>query len=121
MELPRQQPEKRTYLFFFLILLVAILWATFLLVTGTMVYLSISIVIVAAFISLFSFTYYRKLRTWIFFYLIILVALLWAVFLLKQGVMIWMSVLLFIVAGGMSIFSFVMTDEEPSPAQLPKE
>lgn len=114
MELPRQQPDKRTYLFFFLILLVAILWATFLLVTGTMIYLSVSIVIIAAFISLFSFTYYRKLRTWIFFYLIVLVALLWAVFLLKQGVMIWMSVLLFIVAGGMSIFSFVMTDDEPS-------
>jgi len=113
----RQKPEKRAYLFFFLILLVAILWATFLLITGTMVYLSISIVLIAAFISLFSFTYYRKLRTWIFFYLIVLVALLWAVFLLEQGVMIWMSALLFIVAGGMSIFSFVMEDEEQEPVQ----
>lgn len=121
MEIPRQQPDKRTYLFFFLILLVAILWATFLLVTGTMIYLSVSIVLIAAFISLFSFTYYRKLRTWIFFYLIILVALLWAVFLLKQGVMIWMSVLLFIVAGGMSIFSFVLTDEEQEPGHHPQE
>ncbi len=117
MEISRQQPDKRTYIFFFLILLVAILWATFLLITGTMIYLSISIVLIAAFISLFSFTYYRKLRTWIFFYLIVLVALLWAVFLLVQGVMIWMSVLLFIVAGGMSIFSFVMADEEPGPEQ----
>ena len=114
MEIGRQAPEKRTYLFFFLILLVAILWATFLLITGTMVYLSISIVIIAAFISLFSFTYYRKLRTWIFFYLIVLVALLWAVFLLEQGVMLWVSALLFILAGGMSIFSFVMADDEPA-------
>jgi hypothetical protein len=112
MEITRQAPEKRTYLFFFLILLSAILWATFLLMTGTMVYLSVSIVIIAVFISLFSFTYYRKLRTWIFFYLIVLVALLWAVFLLEQGVMLWMSVLLFIIAGGMSIFSFVMMDDD---------
>jgi len=117
MELPRQPPDKRTYFFFFLILLVAILWATFLLVTGTMVYLSVSIVVIAAFISLFSFTYYRKLRTWIFFYLIVLVALLWATFLLVNGVMIWVSVLLFIVAAGISIFSFVMTEEEPEPGQ----
>lgn len=120
METARQPPDKRTYLFFFLILFSAILWATFLLMTGTMVYLSVSIVIIAAFISLFSFTYYRKLRTWIFFYLIVLVALLWAVFLLEQGVMLWMSVLLFIIAGGMSIFSFVMTDEEDKAEQKQK-
>lgn len=112
MESARQPPEKRTYLFFFLILLAAILWATFLLITGTMVYLSIAIMIMAAFISLFSFTYYGRLRTCIFFYLIVLVALLWAVFLLVQGIMLWMSMLLFIIAGGMSIFSFVMLDEE---------
>ncbi len=117
MEISRQPPDKRTYIFFFLILLVALLWATFLLVTGTMVYLSVSIVIIAAFISLFSFTYYRKLRTWIFFYLIVLVALLWAVFLLEQGVMLWMSVLLFTIAGGMSIFTFVMNDEDPDTLQ----
>jgi hypothetical protein len=114
MEISRQPPENRTYLFFFLILFVAILWATFLLTTGTMVYLSLSIVIIAAFVSLFAFTYHRKIRTWIFFYLIILVALLWGAFLLQQGTLIWVSVLLFALAGGMSIFSFVMTDEEPA-------
>lgn len=112
MEMPRHPPDKRTYFFFFLILFAAVLWATFLLITGTMVYLSVSIMIIAAFISLFSFTYYRKLRTWVFFYLIVLVALLWAVFLLEQGVMLWMSVLLFIIAGGMSFFSFVMVDDD---------
>ena len=112
MEISRQQPDKRTYIFFLLIFLVALLWATFLLVTGTMAIVSVSIVIIAAFVSLFSFTGYGKLRTWIFFYLIVLVALLWAVFLLQQGVMIWMSILLFIVAGGMTIFSFVMNDEQ---------
>ncbi|OPY37407.1 MAG: hypothetical protein A4E35_01323 [Methanoregula sp. PtaU1.Bin051] len=117
MEISRQLPEKRTYLFFLLILLAAVLWATFLLVTGTLVYLSISIVIIAAFISLFSFTYYRKIRTWIFFYLIVLVALLWAVFLLQQGVMLWVSVLLFVMAAGMSFFSFVMEDEAPAKGE----
>jgi hypothetical protein len=117
MELSRQPPDPRTYLFFYFILFVAVLWAIFLLITGTLVYLSISIVIVAAFISLFSFTYYRKVRTWIFFYLIVLIALLWAVFLLQQGVMIWVSVLLFIMAAGMSFFSFVMVDEETAEAQ----
>jgi hypothetical protein len=117
MELSRQPPDPRTYLFFYFILFVAVLWAIFLLITGTLVYLSISIVIVAAFISLFSFTYYRKVRTWIFFYLIVLVALLWAVFLLQQGDMIWVSVLLFIMAAGMSFFSFVMGDEETAEAQ----
>jgi hypothetical protein len=119
MELSRQPPEKRTYLFFFLILFAALLWATFLLITGTFIYLSLSIVIIAAFISLFSFTYYRKIRTWIFFYLIVLVALLWAVFLLQQGVMIWVSVLLFIMAAGISTFSFVMTDEEEEDKKQP--
>ncbi len=117
MEISRQPPDKRTYLFFFLILLAAVLWATFLLITGTLVYLSISIVIIAAFISMFSFTYYRKIRTWIFFYLIVLVALLWAVFLLEQGVMIEVSVLLFIMAAGMSFFSFVMEDDKTAEGQ----
>lgn len=117
MEISRHPPDKRTYLFFLLILFVAVLWATFLLMTGTMIYLSVSIVIIAAFISLFSFTYYHKIRTWIFFYLIVLVALLWAVFLLQQGA-IWMSVLLFIVSVGMSFFSFVMIDDEKAEQQL---
>ncbi len=41
-----------------------------------------------------------ELRTWVFFYLISSVALLWAAFLSAQGLMLWVSVLLvFLVIG----------------------
>jgi hypothetical protein len=110
MEISRQAPDTRTYLFFLLILFVAVLWAVFLLEQGV-VWLSALLFIIAVGMSFFSFTYYKKLRSWIFFYLIVLVALLWAVFLLEKGVF-WMSALLFIIAVGMSFFSFMMVDEE---------
>lgn len=105
-------PDKRTWIFFFLILLVALLWASFLLIRGEMVAVSTTLAIVAAFISFFSFTCSTKYRTWIFFYLIVLTAILWATFLLMQGAMIWVSTLLFIVAGGTTIFSFLFSGEE---------
>ena len=105
-------PEKRTWIFFFLILLVALLWATFLLIRGEMVAVSTTLAIIAAFISFFSFTCCTKFRTWIFFYLIVLTAILWATFLLMQGAMIWVSALLFIVAGGTTVFSFLFCEHE---------
>ncbi len=105
-------PDTRTWIFFFLILLVAMLWASFLLIRGEMIAVSTTLAIIAAFISFFSFICSTKYRTWIFFYLIVLVALLWASFLLMQGAMIWVSALLFIVAGGTTIFSFLFTEQE---------
>ena len=105
-------PEKRTWIFFFLILLVALLWASFLLIRGEMIAVSITLAITAGFISIFSFVITRKYRTWIFFYLILLVALLWASFLMMQGAMVWVSTLLFIIAGGTTIFSFLLCDGE---------
>lgn len=42
----------------------------------------------------------------------VLTAILWASFLLMQGVMIWVSALLFIVAGGTCIFSFLFCETE---------
>lgn len=105
-------PEKRTWIFFFLILLVALLWATFLLIRGEMVAVSSTLAILAAFISLFSFIHCKKFRSWIFFYLIVLTAILWASFLMMQGAMVWMSALLFIVAGCTSIFSFFFCETE---------
>jgi hypothetical protein len=53
----------------------------------------------------------QKMRGWIFFYLMVLVAILWATFLLVQGIMLWVSLLIFIVVSGMCLFSLVM--EEP--------
>ncbi len=50
-----------------------------------------------------------SLRTWIFFYLICFVALLWAVFLLAQGVMLWIGLTLVIVVIG---FNFILIATE---------
>lgn len=105
-------PEKRTWIFFFLILLVALLWASFLLLKGQMVAMSAMLAITASLISFFSFTFCRKYRTWIFFYLIVLTAILWASFLLMQGVMIRGSALLFLLATGTTIFSFLFCETE---------
>nr|WP_321350401.1 hypothetical protein [uncultured Methanoregula sp.] len=112
-------PEKRTWIFFFLILLVAILWASFLLIRGEMVETSLLLAITAIFISIFSFVHCSRHRLWIFFYLIVLVAILWASFLLMKGAMIWVSALLFILAGGTTIFSFLLV--EPGPEEIPEK
>jgi uncharacterized BrkB/YihY/UPF0761 family membrane protein len=46
-----------------------------------------------------------ELRTWIMFYLISFVGLLWAVFLSVQGVMLWVSLFLVIVIVGINFFT----------------
>jgi Flp pilus assembly protein TadB len=45
------------------------------------------------------------LRTWILFFLISFVALLWAVFLSAKGVMLWVSLMLVIVVLGITFFT----------------
>lgn len=50
-----------------------------------------------------------NVRTWIFFYLICFVALLWAVFLLAQGAMLWISLMLVIIVVG---FNFILISNE---------
>jgi Flp pilus assembly protein TadB len=45
------------------------------------------------------------LRTWIMFFLISFVALLWAAFLSAKGVMLWVSLLLVIVVLGVNFFT----------------
>jgi len=105
-------PEKRTWIFFFLIVLVALLWASFLLFRGEMIAVSTTLAIIAAFISFFSFTCCKKYRTWIFLYLIVFTAVLWASFLMMQGAMVWVSAFLFVVAGGTTIFSFFFCETE---------
>ena len=112
MEITCAVPEKRTWIFFFLILLAGLLWASFLMIRGQMPEMSVLLAIISVFISLFSFIHCTAHRTWIFFYLIVLVAVLWASFLLMQGAMIWVSALLFLIAGGTTIFSFLLI--EPS-------
>jgi uncharacterized BrkB/YihY/UPF0761 family membrane protein len=46
-----------------------------------------------------------ELRTWIMFYLISFVGLLWATFLSVQGVMLWVSLFLVIVIVGIHFFT----------------
>ncbi|MFA5348645.1 MAG: hypothetical protein WC294_10950 [Methanoregula sp.] len=46
-----------------------------------------------------------ELRTWIMFYLISFVGLLWAAFLSVQGVMLWVSLFLVIVIVGINFFT----------------
>jgi hypothetical protein len=46
-----------------------------------------------------------NVRTWIFFYLICFVAVLWAVFLLVQGTMLWIALTIAIIVIG---FNFIL-------------
>jgi hypothetical protein len=50
-----------------------------------------------------------NVRTWIFFYLICFVAMLWVVFLLAQGVMLWIGLTLVIIVIG---FNFILITTE---------
>jgi predicted membrane protein len=50
-----------------------------------------------------------NVRTWIFFYLICFVALLWAVFLLIQGMMLWVGLTLVLIVVG---FNFILVASE---------
>ncbi len=45
------------------------------------------------------------IRTWIFFYLISFVVLLWAAFLSAEGVMLWVSLLLVIIIVGVNFMT----------------
>lgn len=46
-----------------------------------------------------------SLRTWIVFYLISFVVLLWAAFLSSQGVMLWVSLFLVIIIVGLNFYT----------------
>lgn len=50
-----------------------------------------------------------NVRTWTFFYLICFVALLWAVFLLTQGMMLWVGLTLVLIVVG---FNFILVASE---------
>ena len=112
MDSPEEQPEQRTWVFFFLIVLCALLWATFLLTRGEMIYWSVTLAVVATFMSSFAFTFTNKSRPYIYLNLIIFAAVLWATFLLLQGVMILVSLFMYIVAGCINIFAFLWVEED---------
>ena len=109
-------PLQRTRIIFFLILFAAALWAIFLIRKGEFFQFSLMFALIAGLNPVFVFLDVKsskKIRSWIFFYLMVLVAILWATFLMVQGIWLWVSLLIFIVVSGMCLFSLVM--EEPDP------
>jgi hypothetical protein len=115
-----RQKELRNWVFFLLIVLVALLWATFLLTRGEMIYTSVALAIIATFISSFAFTFTTKFKRYIYLNLIIFVAVLWASFLLMQGAMIVVSLFMYAVAGCINIFAFLWIEQNPEDEQFPE-
>jgi hypothetical protein len=60
-------------------------------------------------------------RSWVFYYLICFVALLWVGFLFTQGVMLWVGMLLALVVLGFSIILFIMLVIELSKNKKQKD
>ncbi|MDO9326577.1 MAG: hypothetical protein Q7T80_16630 [Methanoregula sp.] len=121
MDIPeKRQKELRTWVFFLLIVLVALLWATFLLTRGEMIYTSIALAIIATFMSSFAFTFTTKFKRYIYLNLIIFAAILWASFLLMQGAMIVVSLFMYAIAGGINIFAFLWIEQNPEDEQFPE-
>jgi hypothetical protein len=106
-----ERPELRTWIFFYLIVLSALLWATFLLTRGEMLISSVALAIIATFMSSFAFTFTRRYKRYIYLNLIIFAAVLWASFLLLQGVMIVVSLFMYAVAGCINIFAFLWIEQ----------
>ena len=102
----------RPWVFFLLIILTALLWATFLLTRGEMIVISVALAIIATFMSTFAFTFSKKLRPYIYLNLIIFAAILWATFLLVQGALLSVSLFMYAVAGCINIFAFLWVDKE---------
>jgi membrane associated rhomboid family serine protease len=115
-----RQKKLRTWVFFFLIVLVALLWATFLLTRGEMIYTSVALAIIATFMSSFAFTFTTKFKRYIYLNLIIFAAVLWASFLLMQGAMIVVSLFMYAVAGCINIFAFLWIEQNPEDEQFPE-
>ena len=106
--------ENRTRVFFFLILFAAGLWAVFLLQRGELLQLSILVAALAAINPVVAFVEVRnpcQARSLFFLYLLVLVALLWATFLLVLGVQLWISLFLFIIAVGIPVILKMTTHE----------
>ena len=111
MEFPGKTGEQRMRVFFFLILSVAALWAMLLLQRGQMLSFTLMFACLAVINPMVAFMDLknpRRTRSLFFFYLMILVALVWAVFLRFLGVNVWMSLFLFIVAVGIPFILHVM-------------
>jgi hypothetical protein len=121
MDAVRFTPLQRTRIVFFLILFAAALWAVFLIRQGEFFLFSLMFALIAGLNPVFVFLDVKssqKIRGWIFFYLMVLVALLWATFLMVQGVLLWVSLLLFIVVSGMCVYSLAMEEPDQGTSRI---
>jgi len=108
-------PTQRTRIFFFLIFSVAALWTVFLLYEGHLLeseFMFAFLVIINPVIAFIDIKREEKTRSFFFLYLIVLVALLWATFLLVLGVQLWISLLIFVICIGIPLLLHIL---EPEP------
>ncbi|HEX3001634.1 MAG TPA: hypothetical protein VHN82_04595 [Methanoregula sp.] len=111
-------PQQRTRVFFFLVLFVAVLWAVFLLYKGEMlqfIFLFASLAAINPVVGFVELKNHQQNRTLFHFYCLVLVALLWAAFLLYLGVHLWISLFIFIIVVGIPI----LLREMEAAAQYP--
>lgn len=114
MEFLGDTSQQRMRIIFFLILAVAMLWAMFLLQQGEtlqFIFMFASLAAINPVIAFVELKDPRKTRTHFFFYLLILVAFLWAAFLLFLGIHLWVSIFIFIIAVGIPFIVHVMESE----------
>ena len=109
----RSAPEQRGRIFFFLILFVAVLWAVFLLNRGEVlqfVFLFASLAAINPVVGFIEIRNSEAGHTLFLFYCLMLVALLWAAFLLYLGVHLWISLLILIIAVGIPVLLMEMQE-----------
>lgn len=110
-------PNKRSRVFFYLILFVAVLWAVFLLHKGEVlqfVFLFASLAAINPVVGFIEIRESGKARTLLLFYTLVLVALLWAAFLYYFGVHLWVSLFIFIIAVGLPLLLRAMGETHAS-------
>jgi len=112
--------RHRIRIFFFLILSVAVLWAVFLLQRGEMLQFLCMFAALAAINPIVAFIELKNQKnthTLFIFYILIVVALIWAIFLFFLGVLLWVSIFIFIVAVGIPFLLHVMEAESAPSVQ----
>ena len=118
MATPDSAPQHRTRVFFFLILFAAVLWAVFLLNRGEMlqfIFLFASLAAINPVVGFIEIANKGQNSSLFLFYCLVLVALVWAAFLLYLGVHLWVSLFIFIIAVGIPLLLRVMEGERTCP------
>nr|WP_319377069.1 hypothetical protein [uncultured Methanoregula sp.] len=113
---------KRTRVFFFLILFASVVWAVFLLQRGEFLIFSFMFAGLVAVNPVIAFIEIRnpeEARSLFLFYILVLAALLFAIFLLLLGVHLWISLFLFIIAAGIPTMLHITGKQESLVTENP--